>query len=349
MSPLEESYVDVRGSTVWKAWKAMRGADLSKALLRASKGGTAVLMVMLILSMPACGIIGSSSTANLCRKDEIGTPPNCFVAPPAPAAPGKAWHVAFSEEFNGNDYDHSKLTPCFDWNYANACTDTFNKGKETYRPEQVRVSNGTAKLVAEPLVPPVPNDACYEGLCTYKAGLLSTARPNADRGGQYLFPFTYGYVEARIKYPPVPGFFTAFWMLPTNPTYEYRNEIDIAEILGGDPSNVYMTYHYDDRQQKYVVNSAPDKNDNGACPVRDYSHDWTRFGVDWQPDHIAWYINGVKCGEFTDAAQIESGPMQLILHMMIDNTWERDARSVLTDQTIVEQLEVDYIRVYQQQ
>jgi Glycosyl hydrolases family 16 len=328
----------------------MRGAELPDALRGAAKAGLSVIMVLLILSMPACGITGTNgSAAELCGAGEIGAPPNCFTAPPAPAAPGKRWHVVLSEEFNGNDYDHNKLTPCFDWNYANACTDTFNKGRETYRPEQVRVSNGTAKLVGEPLVPPVPEDACYEGLCSYKAGLLSTARPNADRGGQYLFPFTYGYVESRIKYPAVPGFFTAFWMLPTNPTYEYRNEIDIAEILGGKPDTVYMTYHYDNRDQKYEVNKALDENDNGECPVRDYSRDWTRFGVDWQPDHIAWYINGVKCGEFTDAAQIENGPMQLILHMMIDNTWERDAHSVLTDQTIVEQLEVDYIRVYQQQ
>jgi hypothetical protein len=342
--------VQVSGSTVWKSWKAMRGADLLDALLGAWKAGVAVISLLLILSMPACGINDSlGSTANLCGEGEIGTPPNCFIAPPAPAAPGKAWHVAFSEEFNGNDYDHGKLSPCFDWNYANACTDTFNKGKETYRPEQVRVSDGTAKLVAEPLVPPMPNDGCYEGLCTYKAGLLSTARPNADRGGQYLFPFTYGYVESRIKYPAVPGFFTAFWMLPTNPTYEYRTEIDIAEILGGEPDIVYMSYHYDNRNQKFEVNTASGEPDNGACPVRDYSRDWARFGLDWQPDHIAWYINGVKCGEFTDAAQIENGPMQLILHMMVDNNWERDANSVLTDQTIVDQLEVDYIRVYQQQ
>jgi hypothetical protein len=349
MSALKELHVQISRSAVRKAWNAMREADRPDGLLGASRACVAVFMALLILSTPACISGSNGSAAELCGEAEIGTPPNCFAAPPAPAAPGKTWHVAFSEEFNGNDYDHSKLTPCFDFNYANACTDTFNKGKETYRPEQVRVSNGTAKLVAEPLVPPMPEDACYEGLCTYKAGLLSTARPNADRGGQYLFPFTYGYVEARIKYPPVPGFFTAFWMLPTNPTYEYRSEIDIAEILGGDPSTVYMTYHYNDRQQDYEVNSAPDKNDNGACPVRDYSRDWTRVGVDWQPDHIAWYINGVKCGEFRDAAQIENGPMQLILHMMVDNNWERKANSVLTDQTLVEQLEVDYIRVYQQQ
>ncbi len=41
--------------------------------------------------------------------------------------------------------------------------------------------------------------------------------------------------------------------------------------------------------------------------------------------------------------------MQLILHMMIDNQWERDWGSVLTSQTLVRQLDVDYIRIYQQQ
>ena len=311
------------------------------------------LFMVLTLLLSACSI-GSSSglTAESCPAGEIGTPPNCFTAPAAPAAPGKSWHVVFSEEFNGNDYDHNKLTPCFDWNHGGACTSSFNNGKETYKPEQVRVTDGIAKLVAEPLATPEPSDACYQHLCTYKAGLLSTARPNADNGGQYLFPFTYGYVEARIKYPAVPGFFTAFWMLPTNPTYEYRTEIDIAEILGGNPANVFMTYHHNDRTEGYKVNKfaageAPP--DNGACPVRDYSRDWVRLSVDWQPDHIAWYINGVKCGEYTDRAWIEDGPMQLILHMMIDNEWERDAGSVLANQTLVNELDVDYIRVYQLQ
>jgi beta-glucanase (GH16 family) len=150
-----------------------------------------------------------------------------------------------------------------------------------------------------------------------------------------------------MKYPAVPGFFTALWMLPTDPTYEYRSEIDIVEILGGDPRSVFMTYAYNDRTELHKVNKEPP--DNGACPVRDYSRDWVRFGLDWQPDHIAWYIDGVKCGEFTDAARIENGPMQLILDLMVDTGWERDVGSVLANQSLVGQLEVDYIRVYQQQ
>jgi hypothetical protein len=34
---------------------------------------------------------------------------------------------------------------------------------------------------------------------------------------------------------------------------------------------------------------------------------------------------------------------------MIDNQWERDSGSVLSSQTLVRQLEVDYIRIYQLQ
>ena len=114
-------------------------------------------------------------------------------------------------------------------------------GKEHYLSSQVQVSNGTAKLVAEPLSPAVADSACYQGRCTYKAGLVSTARPRADNGSPYLFTFTYGYIESRMKFPGTPGFFTAFWMLPADPSFNYRTEIDIVEILGGVPDTIFMT------------------------------------------------------------------------------------------------------------
>ena len=321
------------------------------AVRRRPAAGTAAnaLVTMLLAMVVFAGAIGCSidRSAESCAEGEMGRPPNCFPEPPAAAAPGKRWHVAYSEEFEGADYDHEKLTPCFDWNYGH-CTSTFNKGRETYKPEQVRVSDGSAKLVAEPLSPPEPKDACYQGVCTYKSGLISTARPNAENG-QYLFPFTYGYIESRLKFPAVPGFFTAFWMWPISPDYKYRNEIDIVEILGGDPENLFMTYHYDDRNQEYRINRGRgDYEDNGVCPVRDYAQDWVRFGLDWQPDHIAWYMNGVKCGEFTNPTKIENSPMQFIMSLMVDNEWERNARSTGVDPVATAELEVDYIRIYQQ-
>jgi glycosyl hydrolase family 16 len=282
-----------------------------------------------------------------CPSGQIGAPPNCFPLPPAPVASGKQWAVTYSEEFNGTTLDPTKLTPCFDWNYG-ACTASFNAGKERYLPSQVQLSNGTAKLVAEPLSPPYANGSCYQGQCTYKAGLVSTARPRADNGSAYLFAFTYGYVESRMKFPGTAGFFTAFWMVPADPSFNYRTEIDIVEILGGFPETVWMHYHYNNRSSSHRVNAGT--GNNGACQARNYSTDWVRFGLDWQPTHIAWYIDGVKCGQFNgNATTIENGPMQLLLHMMIDHQWQRDWGSVLSSQTLVRQLEIDYIRIYQQQ
>ena len=280
-----------------------------------------------------------------CAPGVTGSAPACAAAPPAPAASGNHWNVSFTQEFDGTDYDHTKLTPCFDWNYG-GCTSSFNHGYEHYDPGQVQVANGIARLIASPHSPPLADNGCYNGSCTYSAGLLSTARPSASNGSDYLYKFTYGYVESRFKFPATQGFFTAFWMLPADPTYTYRSEIDILEELGNDPTTMFMTYHYNNRSQSYTPNNG--QYNNGACPVVDYSKDYVRMGMDWEPGHIAWYINGVKCGEFTNASQIENGPMQLILHMMVSNDWMRSWNVPLLDNTLTRELDVDYIRVYQQ-
>src|SRR5262245_56724069 len=98
----------------------------------------------------------ASPTQTACAFPTAGT---CAVAPPPAAASGKHWKLSFTEEFNGSDYDHHKLTPCFDWNYGD-CTSTFNNGREHYRPSQVVVSNGTAKLIAAPASKPFASTAC---------------------------------------------------------------------------------------------------------------------------------------------------------------------------------------------
>jgi glycosyl hydrolase family 16 len=263
-----------------------------------------------------------------------------------PAATGRSWQLTFSSEFEGTQLDATKLTPCFDWNYG-GCTSSFNQGREHYAPSQIRLSGGIARLVAEPTSPPVASGGCQNGSCTYLSGLLSTARPRADNGSDYLYTFTYGYVEARLKLVATQGFFTAFWMLPAETTYVYRSEIDILEHLGHDPVTMFMTYHYNDRGSSYAVNSGV--GNNGACPALNYGTDFHRFGVDWQAGHVAWYIDGIKCAQFNgNSTTIENGPMQIILDLMVDNTWQRSWNRGLLDSTLVRALEVDYIRVFQQ-
>jgi len=265
------------------------------------------------------------------------------AAPPIAAPAGKTWNLGFDAEFEGTSLDTTKLTPCFDWNYGD-CTTSFNGGKEHYLASQAQLSNGVTHLVAEPLNPPQRNDACYNGVCTYKSGLLSTARPS--QSSPYLYPFTYGYVESRLKLPTTPGMFTAFWMLPTQPNYQYDYEIDIVENLGGKPDVIYQTYHYNNRNSSYHVNNG---DTNGKCAMVNYSADFHTYGVDWQPDHVAYYIDGTECGRFTatEPGQIPNQPMQIILDLMVDNSWQQAAHLVLPSQTVTDRVDVDYLRVWQ--
>ena len=300
-----------------------------------------VVGTLLLIAITGCS--GAATGSAGCAFPELPVA-DCSPWLP-PAAAGKSWHLTFSEEFSGASYDPAKLTPCFDWNYG-GCTGSFNQGREYYAASQIQVSNGVAHLVAEPTSPPIASNACQNGSCTYLSGLLSTTRPRADNGSAYLYEFTYGYVEARLKLIGTQGFFTAFWMLPTDTTYTYRSEIDILEHLGHDPATMFMTYHYNDRTSSYAVNSGV--GNNGACPVDDYTTDYHRFGIDWQPGHVAWYIDGIKCAQFDgNTATIENGPMQIILDVMVDNTWQRDWNKGLVDSTLVRDLGVDYIRVFQ--
>jgi hypothetical protein len=288
----------------------------------------------------------SGGTGTTCTVGQVPGSGNC-IASPAPQLAGKSWKVIFNDDFNGTAYDPSKWTPCFDWNYGD-CTSSFNAGREHYDPGQVQLSGGIAHLVAAPLSPPYSSTACLNNSCTYKAGLLATSRPNAGDGSSYRFPFTYGYVETKMKFPAVSGMFTAFWMLPTDPSYDYRSEIDIAEILGGEPDTIFMTYHPPPSRSGDSINTG--EHNNAACPVKDYSKDWMRMGMDWEPNYIAWYIDGVKCGQRNSTdMQIENGPMQLILHMMVDNNWERSWGMTLPSQTTSASLDIDYVHIYQQQ
>ena len=74
-------------------------------------------------------------------------------------------------------------------------------------------------------------------------------------------------------------------MLPTNPSFTYNTEIDIVEILGGYPDTIFMTYHYNGRSTSFTPNNG--LRNNGACPVRITRLISVRFGLDWQPTHVA--------------------------------------------------------------
>jgi hypothetical protein len=76
-------------------------------------------------------------------------------------------------------------------------------------------------------------------------------------------------------------------MLPADPSYNYKFETDILELLGNDPSTMFMTYHYNNRKTSCPVDSG--KGHNGACATKDYSKNFVRMGLDFEVDCIPVY------------------------------------------------------------
>lgn len=263
---------------------------------------------------------------------------------PAPA--GKTWKLSWADEFNATSVDTSKWTTCWDWTYSDCSkTATALSGIERYAFGQSREANGVVNMVAQPLATPTAG-ACYQSLCRYSSGQLTTARPGTP-ATNYLYSFTYGYVEGRIRASADSGFWSTFWMLPrrTDLTTDYTHEIDILEMAGERPTTALQTYHYAGRTQWWRPNWNP--TENGACPSLAYGGNYHTYGVDWQPDHIAFYLDGKKCGQFSDAANIYNRPMQIILELMVNSSWNRDYGTALTDYTKSSSMAVDYVRVWQ--
>ena len=76
------------------------------------------------------------------------------------------------------------------------------------------------------------------------------------------------------------------------------------------------------------------------------------FGVDWQADHLAFYIDGIRSGAFpspgTDNANIPRTPGYIIIQQMVENSWIRSTGELVPDPAAsVDTFHVDYVRVWQ--
>ena len=100
------------------------------------------------------------------------------ASPPA----GTNWGLTFADEFNGTTLDSMKWINHYPWNNTGSPTKAAN----------VTLTNGVLNLIQNREV-----DGSFTGSCVSSR---LTDSPEVDK-----FNFTYGYVEASIKFPTLPG------------------------------------------------------------------------------------------------------------------------------------------------
>jgi len=240
------------------------------------------------------------------------------------------WELRFQDEFDQDELDSGRWTTCFWWNYP-SCTIKSNNELELYQPNNVSIQDGVLSLTALEQDVVGLDDQEFN----YTSGMISSGNSPDDPTEASRFSFRYGFIEIRAKIPRGKGLWPAIWLLPNSRVS--TPEIDILEILGDEPERIVMNYHYFGPEGKETRSS-------GEWEGPDFSEDWHVFGLNWQPDHITWYIDGVERSTFAEAAYISTDPMYIILNLAVGGNWPGEP-----DETtpFPSSFEIDYVRIYQ--
>ncbi|GAA3779017.1 glycoside hydrolase family 16 protein [Plantactinospora mayteni] len=252
------------------------------------------------------------------------------VTPPSPAVaePGA---LTWSDEFNapaGTAPDGSK------WKHDIGGGGWGNNEQQYYTNSTSNAAHdGNGNLVITARRENPANYQCHYGYCQYTSARLLTA----DR-----FTQTYGRFETRMKLPRGQGIWPAFWMLGGMP-WPDQGEIDIMENIGREPGNVYGTLHGPGYSGGSAVSSRYTLP--GGQAFADAFHTFT---VDWAPDSITWYVDGIQYARKTPAdlngnRWVFDHPFFMIMNIAVGGYWPGYPDG---STTFPQQMLVDYVRVW---
>lgn len=215
------------------------------------------------------------------------------------------WKMIWEDNFDSSNLNTAK------WNVVDWAADKNNE-LEYYTPNNVSLSNGELCIITKKME--------YNGR-SFTSGAIETK----DK-----FHLLYGKVEIRAKLPSGKGLFPAFWMLSLDESS--LPEIDIMEMIGDYPSEIWMVYHWlagNTQERSYISYVGPD-----------YSKDYHVFSIEWTPDAIVWLIDNVKVFSTNHSP---NQPMFLYLNTAVGGDWPGSP----DDTTVFPQsLLVDYVRIY---
>jgi beta-glucanase (GH16 family) len=257
-----------------------------------------------------------------------GAPDRLGRSAPTPPPIAGNWKLSLNDEFR--TLDPTRWVQRFWWN-----GDTFwpTTELEVYKPANV-AANGELSLTARRqsgltnFMGSTSNSTGETFCCS--SGLVSTG--GIDKVAPVGYSFTYGYIEARIWIPSGQGIWPAFWMERSD--YKDTAEMDIMEVLGGDPATLQMHYHTPGGTfgRAYMAPS----------PLSD---GWHTYALLWEPGKLVWYLDGVP--RFTHKGDdVDSHPHNIIFNLAVggSQSWPGAPDSTTRFPSV---MRIDWLRVWQ--
>ena len=248
-------------------------------------------------------------------------------------------NLIFSEDFNGTSLDSTKWDLCPEWD---------RQGRSTWKDDMVSVSGGylhikfkrDATLGATKQVSQAIADNWI------RAGGIRTLKKDYS---SVLFQNTFGYYEARIKFPQIKGTWGAFWLMSQtmaeNRGGEEGTEIDIIETINNHEGKFNAALHWNGYNNTI---SAGSDNNYKSVPGNIYDGEFHTFALHWKPaeyifyvdDHVFWRVDG---GSNYKNFGINKNPNYIKLTVE-SAVWAGDIPADFTEAEML----VDYVKVYKQ-
>lgn len=227
--------------------------------------------------------------------------------PPLPE--GKAWKLAWSDEFEGTQIDQSKWEIMGDW-----------KRRDGFWVKEDAYLDGKGNLILR-----TKKDGDR-----YTSGAVRTQRK---------FEHKYGYWVCRCKFPTQEGHWPAFWLFARPGVAKVGNEgkdgteIDIMEKPWRE-DKITQNLHWDGYGDAHK--SAGGK----ITQIPGISQGFHTFGLHWTPEEYVFYVDGKETWR-TRAGGVSQVPEFIKLTEEIGD-WGGDITKAKLPDTFV----VDYVRVY---
>lgn len=172
----------------------------------------------------------------------------------------------------------------------------------------------------------------------WESGLLAAADQTGRGSG-----VRYGYFEARMKMPPGPGTWPAFWLISLKPRTDKRPkvEIDVVEYYGHRDDAYQVTWHV------FPGPDSEEKKRGGGemldVPAGSLVEKYNTYGVEVTPKKVTYYLNREKVAAFpTPPEHNEYGmPLFPLVNLALGSGWPIDKTPDPS------KLYVDYVRIYE--
>jgi beta-glucanase (GH16 family) len=232
------------------------------------------------------------------------------------------WELTFNDEFSDSILNRNVWTSKFPWGQSTTTND-----QELFIDSAFSIKNGILNITAkrDTFIGNIydGNSNPVQKAFYFSSGLIHTRNS---------FSQQYGYFEIRSRIPYGKGYWPAFWMMPYS---GWPPEIDIYEIDGKKPNALLMTNHFRD-------NSGTHRQNSFTFLGPDFTTDFHKFAIEWNPNEIIWYLDDQKIYSSSQTG-IPNERMYLVLSMTVGGNLSGDA-----DQStpLLGNFEIDYIRVY---